>query len=66
MKRGETVSDNSIIERFEEIYDKTYDSIYRYLITKVSPREAAEARSPDNGEKTCSRLLQKLHAHRRY
>ena len=42
MKRGETVSDSSVKERFEEIYDKTYDSVYRYLITKVSPREAAE------------------------
>jgi len=36
------VSDSSVKERFEVIYDKTYDSVYRYLITKVSPREAAE------------------------
>ena len=36
------MSGDSVKERFEEIYDKTYDSIYRYLITKVSPREAAE------------------------
>ena len=42
MKKGETVSDSSVKERFEAIYDKTYDSVYRYLITKVSPREAAE------------------------
>ena len=36
------MSDSSVKERFVEIYDKTYDSVYRYLITKVSPREAAE------------------------
>ena len=36
------MSDSSVKERFVEIYDKTYDSIYRYLITKVSPREAAD------------------------
>lgn len=36
------MSDREVKERFEKIYNSTYDYIYRFLAIKVSPREAAE------------------------
>lgn len=36
------VSEENVRERFEMIYNKTYDYIYKYLIVKADSRETAE------------------------
>ena len=36
------VDENEIRVRFETVYDKTYEYIYRFLLTKISTRETAE------------------------
>ena len=36
------MNDNEVRERFEQVYNKTYDYINRFLLCKISSRETAE------------------------